>query len=208
MADTLIRIGSSEIRLRSNFVCPTDNRRTCPPFQLPNLTPVTSHGPNNYQNIIDANGLTVRFLIVSPGPSEAPLSGTLLQNEAVLKMENLRYETLSYTWGNPVHKGPITINNRPPLSYRRKSLYGPPSAALPRQAPMHVVYQRAARVVVWLGPAFEDSDVAFLHLDMLWEDESLDGFVERVVSSGRATPSQVLNGSIWRPLATLFSTPW
>lgn len=39
---------------------------------------------------------------------------------------------------------------------------------------MHLVYQRAARVVVRLGLAFEDSDVAFLHLvDMLWEDESV-----------------------------------
>jgi hypothetical protein len=39
----------------------------------------------------------VRFLVLSPGPSETPLSGTLFQNEAVLKMENLRYEALSYT---------------------------------------------------------------------------------------------------------------
>ena len=116
-------------------MCPTDNRHTCPPFQLPNLTPVTSHGPNNYQNIIDANGLTVRFLVVSPGPPEAPLSSTLLQNEAVL-MENLSYEALSYTWGNPVHKGPITIDNRPCLI--KGSLYTALLALRYREAPVPV----------------------------------------------------------------------
>ncbi|KAK3313369.1 heterokaryon incompatibility protein-domain-containing protein [Apodospora peruviana] len=183
-----------------------------------------------YQNIIDANRLAIRFLVVSPGPPEAPLSGTLLQNEAVLAVGNLQYEALSYTWGNPDHKGPITINDRPcliggnlytalrALRYQDKPRYLWVDAICINQSDiaeknlhipqMHLVYQQAARVVVWLGPVFEDSDVAFSHLDMLWEEESVDGFVKRAVSSGRATPSQVLNGTIWRPLATLFSTPW
>ncbi|KAK0640610.1 heterokaryon incompatibility, partial [Cercophora newfieldiana] len=94
-----------------------------------------------------------------------------------------KYEALSYTWGSPVHKCPITINNRPCLIWG--NLYTALLALRYEDKPrhlwidaicinqddiaeknlhipqMHLVYQRAASVTVWLGPPFEDSDVAF-----------------------------------------------
>ncbi|KAK5657474.1 hypothetical protein OQA88_3046 [Cercophora sp. LCS_1] len=186
-----------------------------------------------YRSIISNDGnLYIRLFILSPGPPTDQLSGTLVhaRGDDYWKTNSVEsFEALSYTWGSSAQTGPVTINGRPCLV--GSNLYAALLALRYEDKPralwidaicinqddiqeknmhvplMHLVYQQASRVVIWLGRPFEESDLAFAHLDLLWETEDVDGFVAKLVSAG-ATPSNVENGIIWRPLARLFSLPW
>lgn len=189
--------------------------------------------PSIYRKIVlDDNNLWIRLFILSPGPPSAQLSGTLIhaKSDDEWKTQDIdSFEALSYTWGTSAHKGPVTINNRPclvganlyaallALRYEKKARVLWIDAICINQDDveeknmhvplMHLVYQGASRVVIWLGRAFEGSDSALSHLDILWETEDVDGFVARLKSTG-ATDSDVANGTIWKPLSRLFSLPW
>jgi len=187
--------------------------------------------PTVYQNIITPEGIWLRMFVLLPGPPTAQLSGKLLQSKADCDAHGVdRFEALSYTWGSPTHKGPVAVNGR--VCLLGGNLYAALLALRYEDRPrilwidaicinqddideknmhvpqMHYVYQRASRVVIWLGRAFEDSDLAFAHVDMLCETGDVDDFAAKVASSGGLSDSDVVNGLIWRPLYTLFGLPW
>jgi len=187
--------------------------------------------PTVYQNIITPEGIWLRMFVLLPGPPTAQLSGKLLQSKADCDAHGVdRFEALSYTWGSPTHKGPVAVNGR--VCLLGGNLYAALLALRYEDRPrilwidaicinqddideknmhvpqMHYVYQRASRVVIWLGRAFEDSDLAFAHVDMLCETGDVDDFAAKVASSGGLSDSDVVNGLIWRPLCTLFGLPW
>ncbi|PVH73898.1 hypothetical protein DL98DRAFT_393687, partial [Cadophora sp. DSE1049] len=107
--------------------------------------------------------------------------------------DNPQYDALSYTWGSPIDPVAITLNNQPfnvtqglHLALTSFRLPTTPRTlwidaicinqfSIPERnvevRRMRTIYKRCAHTLIWLGPAFKNSDVL---LDfMAWEDRRL-----------------------------------
>ncbi|KAJ9640903.1 hypothetical protein H2199_005571 [Coniosporium tulheliwenetii] len=133
----------------------------------------------------------IRLVTISPGASlEAPVACQL--SHASLD-ESPRYEALSYTWGSPVDPIAITLNDQP--FHVTRSLHEALCHLRPKNASrtlwidaicinqlsipernaqvriMRTIYRQSQQTLIWLGPAFKNSD---LMMDFIgWEDERL-----------------------------------
>ena len=122
---------------------------------------------------------TIRLVALLPGRGERPVKCKIAH--AILN-EGLRYEALSYTWGDPKHACSIFVENQPfPV---RENLFNAlchlrfqsdvrylwvdalcidqmndeeKSVQVQR---MTSIYKQAARVLVWLGTSEDESDMA------------------------------------------------
>ncbi|KAK0710171.1 heterokaryon incompatibility, partial [Lasiosphaeria miniovina] len=72
---------------------------------------------------------------------------------------------------------------------------------------MHHVYQRASRVVIWLGRPSQDSDEAMTHVDILLQERTIGGFISRL-ACGDAAAEQQKPSIMLQPFARLFGRPW
>lgn len=131
-------------------------------------------------SVLPNNGSTIRLLNINPGSFCAPVECCLFHAPLATSSS---FEALSYAWGDPRVATQITVNSSPlavttDLALALRHLRDP---AKPRtmwidalclnqvdeaekaaQIPlMHLIYRRAFRVVVWLGPSGPDSSLAF-----------------------------------------------
>lgn len=123
----------------------------------------------------------IRLIKVKPG-----LQGTLVECEMkVCSIHNAgEYTAVSYAWGRLVARHPIIVDQQPHLvtnnqwhflrhaKHAGKHLSGwlwldtlsidqmNPQEKLVQVGILNTVFERAKRVVVWLGPAYENSDLA------------------------------------------------
>lgn len=121
---------------------------------------------------------SIRLAIISPGPPSSLISVTLLP-VPLFTSPPPNYEALSYTWGPPTPKRTILLHNltihvtpsletalkRLRYSDRERTVWIDALCINQQDAEektsqvrmMRDVYERAARVVVWLGPSDADS---------------------------------------------------
>ncbi|KAK5683606.1 hypothetical protein LTS10_005139 [Elasticomyces elasticus] len=185
---------------------------------------------------IDTQTQEIRLLLLAPGKETEVPTGVLLH----YTLDDCpAYHALSYTWGDASFKIPITTNGWPFMV--TGNLY----AALEKLRDadeevllwidaisieqsnldersrhvtyMHIVYQQAVSVIVWLGRASEDSDEAFDQIEAIcerclrWpenEQEMNAKLASAIVSVVTACQRRRARHDPWRPLANLFSRPW
>ena len=144
----------------------------------------------------------IRLLKLLPGPRGSPCVGCL--RPGPLGDSTPDYAALSYTWGEPVksqsltisnekaerHTLPITQNLQDALDHIRDEKESqmlwvdavcidqnnvPERSQQVRQMPK--IFQKASNIVVWLGLASDDSDIAIRNIQALsmidWEGENL-----------------------------------
>lgn len=155
----------------------------------------------------------IRVLVLLPGSSEDEIACIL--DNVFLDDWLTHYEALSYMWGPPEPKFPISVDGA--TSYIRKNLFHALKALrLPTEsrlifidalcinradvpernrmvASMSQIYQRATKVLVWLEDGDEVSDFAF------------DKVNQRVPWADRSAPMERATAS---SLANLFSRPY
>jgi hypothetical protein len=141
-----------------------------------------------YLPLDDSRNETRLIILLPSRPFKAEVTCRLFYQ---LLDDNHRFEALSYTWGDPNSKLPLSLNGREikvtknldkALCYLR---YADDQRILwidalcinqeyipernQQVAAMHKIYQRAAKVIVWLGPASKNGNFAF---DLLAEASS------------------------------------
>jgi len=129
---------------------------------------------------LDSQSNDIRLLALMPGVGKTTIR--CKQVNASLD-DDISYEALSYAWGDPKSKAFIEFESMPfPIT---ANLYSALQQLRPVKAPRYLwidalcidqindsekshqvqlmgdIYKRAARVLVWLGEAYEDSDLAF-----------------------------------------------
>lgn len=140
---------------------------------------------------LDSQSNDIRLLALMPGVGKTMIR--CKQVNASLD-DDISYEALSYAWGDPHSKAFIEFESLPfPIT---ANLYSALQQLRPISAPRYLwidalcidqtnvsekshqvqlmgdIYKRAARVLVWLGEADEDSDLAF---HILTESHRSDG---------------------------------
>ncbi|GKT79780.1 ankyrin and HET domain-containing protein [Colletotrichum tofieldiae] len=140
---------------------------------------------------LDQEKQEIRLLLLSPGEYEDDLACEI---QTVSLLEEVSYEALSYAWGvaRPVrkifidgHRYQISGNLESALRHLR---YADKTRALWADAIcinqtdiaernsqvkyMGTTYQKATQVLVWLGPEYDDSDLAFEFLNAMPSDVS------------------------------------
>ncbi|KAK5713988.1 hypothetical protein LTR15_010894 [Elasticomyces elasticus] len=185
---------------------------------------------------IDTQAQEIRLLRLAPGGKNEVPTGVLLP----FKLEYCpAYHALSYTWGDTSFKIPITINGcsfmvTGNLYAALEKLRNPDEEVLlwidaisieqsnldersRHVTYMHIVYQQAVSVIVWLGRASEDSDVAFDQIEAIcerclpWPEDERERnakFASAIVSVVTAYQHRRTKHDPWRPLADLFSRSW
>ncbi|KAK5745778.1 hypothetical protein LTR17_001280 [Elasticomyces elasticus] len=191
---------------------------------------------NNIYAPIDTQAQEVRLLLLAPGGETDVPTGVLLH----YTLDDCpAYTALSYTWGDASLRIPITINGclflvTGNLYAALEKLRDPDEAVLlwidaisieqsnldersRHITYMHIVYQQAVSVIVWLGRASDDSDVAFDQIEticqrcMPWpenEQEMNAKFASAIESVVTAYQHHRTRHDPWRPLANLFSRSW
>ncbi|KAK0120453.1 hypothetical protein ONS96_010667 [Cadophora gregata f. sp. sojae] len=147
----------------------------------------------------------IRLVTIEPAQSsEAPIVASL--HHASFD-DNPQYDALSYTWGSPVDPIAITLNdqtfNVTQGLHLALTSFRLPSAprtlwidavcinqfSIPERnvevRRMRTIYKRCAHTLIWLGPAFENSDILLEF--MAWEDRrlldpTLDGLTDKEAS--------------------------
>ncbi|TGO43686.1 hypothetical protein BCON_1082g00010 [Botryotinia convoluta] len=125
----------------------------------------------------------IRIFILSGGSGDSPIKSSILHMELKDPSNTIKYEALSYEWKEASNDDPIILVND--CKFRiRKNLYDAliqlrfvdkdrymwidalcinQSNHLERNRQVHImqtIYKRARRVILWLGPAQDDSDLA------------------------------------------------
>lgn len=128
---------------------------------------------------------TIRIFALAPGTSEAPLEGTLIETlfDPKTPSDGLHYECMSYAWGGLTETSDITVDNgklsvtlnlraalkRLRLRDRPRNLWIDAICINQKDGReksqqvglMQLIYERADRVLVWLGETGEGSDLVF-----------------------------------------------
>lgn len=150
-------------------------------------------------------------------PIRCKLSKIDLLNEVNKGIDPISFEALSYTWGDVLPLRDITVNDMPFsvranlesfLRHRResqRSIYlwvdaicinqnnvAEKNLQIPR---MSMVYVSAKDIVVWLGPASDDSELTIYGLRMLGADSPYDSMPQ-------------LTENLLKAVQKLFQRPW
>lgn len=142
---------------------------------LPKITDVLHGGPP-YLPLVSPRW--IRLLYLLPGSFDSEIQGFLIQ---VCLDSNVKYEALSYVWGDPTKTIPITLADEPfpvtvTLEAALRHLRDGEAARIlwidalcinqadipernQQVANMGTIYEKAANVVVWLGPDAEEYDL-------------------------------------------------
>ncbi|KAK6593978.1 ankyrin repeat and sam domain containing protein 6 [Botrytis cinerea] len=132
----------------------------------------------------------IRILILSGGSGNSPIESSILHTDLKDPSSTIKYEALSYEWKEASNDDPIILVNN--CEFRiRKNLYDAliqlrfvdkdrflwidalcinQSNHLERNRQvriMQTIYKRAKRVILWLGPAKDDSDLALEILEII-----------------------------------------
>ena len=165
-----------------------------------------------------------RLLLLAPGDEAESIDSVLVH----ASLDNHPpYESLSYAWGNAKATYPInvsgctfmaTMNLKAALKrlrYTDDERYLWVDAICINQSDisersdqvtkMHWVYQRAERVIIWLGEHSGDSRAATKLLEMLSVDDSDVHQVEDAHRRPQRSPAMLAR---WVPIYHLFSRPW
>ncbi|KAK4952773.1 hypothetical protein LTR10_009581 [Elasticomyces elasticus] len=185
---------------------------------------------------IDTQAKEIRLFLLTPGGNTEVPTGVLLP----YKLEDCpAYHALSYIWGDASFKIPITVNGcsfmvTGNLYAALEKLRDPDAEVLlwidaisieqsnleersRHVTYMHIVYQQAVSVIVWLGRASKDSAAAFDQIEAIckrclpWpenEREMNAKFASAIESVITAYLHRRTTHDPWRPLANLFSRPW
>jgi len=163
----------------------------------------------------------IRLLLLLPGLEHEKLACSLI---TVFLDDAPQYEALSYTWGDPNIKVPISLHGQDFLVgtnlkaalfhlrwvTRTRKLWI--DAVCINQADIYErnrqvqimgdVYTNAHKVVVWLGESSEDSGIAMHILE-----EFCDGITDYKAFGSDVQPSQ-REAAFWQPVTNLFKRPW
>jgi hypothetical protein len=139
-----------------------------------------------YERLDSESAASFRLLSLLPGDYDSPLDCTLIHTQRGSQCQP--YEALSYAWGDPTLSGEITLNGRQfPITHNleqalrrlRSKPDGLPrvlwvdaicidQAHVPERnnqvVQMGEIYAGAERVVIWLGEASRDSDLALVFM--------------------------------------------
>lgn len=173
----------------------------------------------NYTSI-DVKNNEFRILTILPSNT---FNETILCELSIAKYENETYEALSYTWGDPTIRNPIKVNGH---DFFITSNLESAIRHLRRNEPrriwidaicinhqdiiersqsimkMHMIYNFATKVIIWLGEQSYDSEIGFdlLELASKSDDEKKGSIFD---------PSSTAdNSSNWKALANIFDRPW
>ena len=191
--------------------------------------------PNNFQyEPLAQDGSQIRLVTILPGRNLELCRCTVTNS---ILTEDLRYEALSYVWGDPTVTSPILLNTRGfqtttnleaalrRLWYEDKErllwvdalcinqrIISETNAEVKR---MHVIYQRATQVLVWLGRETEPEDLIGAGDDLITAASALTVKLLEMLSEVKEE-KDVLNvlhqtGDVvlaLRVLGKLFCRPW
>lgn len=173
---------------------------------------------------LDSGGGEFRLLLLAPGDEAESIDAVLIH----ASLDNHPpYESLSYAWGNPSATSPVNVNGCTFLATTNLK------AALKRLrhadderylwidaicinqsdiserndqvTKLHWIYQRAERVVIWLGEHSDDSRAAIKQLEMLSVDDCDGHQVENAHHASRRSPAMLAR---WVPIYHFFSRSW
>lgn len=166
----------------------------------------------------------IRILSIMKGRQPAEIECSLKHFSL---MDDLKYEALSYTWGNPLDTSYINLHGRPfsvtknlatALEHLRKETEAveiwvdaicinqrdtnEKSVQVRR---MREIYQKASSVIIWLGLEFDDSGYAINainSIDRRWAKRTSQPTKERLITA------PTLNGRALRAINQLLHRPW
>ncbi|KAL9616604.1 MAG: hypothetical protein Q9160_008549 [Pyrenula sp. 1 TL-2023] len=173
---------------------------------------------------IDPDRKEIRLMVIAPGHESEAINCALIK--ASIFEQPSPYKALSYTWGEGSATRPVNVNGR--TFFVRRNL----ERALRRfrdqeektwiwidaicinQADvdernkhipyMHMVYQRAAKVVVWLGDASGDSEWLAEQVHLWWSQMD----IEIPTVTPQMMTDKFMNGRTLKALRNLFGRPW
>ncbi|KAL9036236.1 MAG: hypothetical protein Q9180_004415 [Flavoplaca navasiana] len=173
---------------------------------------------------LDDDRHCVRLLIIKPGSSSVAIDCHLVQ---VPLGDRPSYEALSYTWGSSEFTSSISLNGTdfqvtPNLGSALKRLrldnedrmmwidaicIDQANIAEKNQQvqQMHRIYQSASRVVVWLGPEADDSNLAMAAIEKM--GSSFDSATMRLEDACNV-PDVDISDTAWQALGRLFRRSW
>jgi len=194
---------------------------------LPRLLFSDPHGKMNsiYQNISDtSSGFQFRLLCLAPAAlHDAPIAYSLSTH---VLSRTIAYEALSYCWGNAASQKPTICNgvafmvgNNLEAALRRLRLVDRPrtlwiDAVCINQSNdderaqqvghMRDIYSYAKRVLIWLGPKYESSELVFplcerIARAILNRPEDLDGVKEEWARMSMAESRMRMNENAGQP---------
>ena len=145
--------------------------------------------------------------------------------------EKPQYFALSYVWGSPVRNSYALCNGKELMVTQSvvEALEGLRKKLLDEDLPvwidavcinqldkeergdqvldMHRIYRGAAAVLVWLGPEYDDSDLAMAAINRFGEDLApKPGFIEPTDLAEHGLPPQ--HDPAWKALGLLYSRAW
>lgn len=173
---------------------------------------------------LDDNRHRFRLLIISSGSSPDAIDCQLIQ---VPLGDEPSYEALSYTWGTPEFTSSISLNGTdfkvtPNLESALQKLRLDiedriiwidaiciDQANIPEKnqqvQQMRHIYQSASRVVVWLGPEAEDSNIAMAAIERM--GSSFNSATMRL-EDAHYVPNMDISDTAWQALGRLFRRSW
>jgi hypothetical protein len=199
----------------------------------------TSTAIFTYASLDSEQADSFRLLSLLPGLDNSPIECTLRHTRRSAPFQP--YEALSYAWGDPNLTSEILVNGLPfsitrNLEHALRSLRLDgatrtlwvdaicidQSQVLERNhqvAQMHEIYAEAEKVVIWLGDASDDSDMAIAFMWEVYERLAAHGkFSAGTVRSGRYLEKDFREGieeflgpesdDEWDAVARLLSRDW
>ncbi|KAL9631354.1 MAG: hypothetical protein Q9204_004267 [Flavoplaca sp. TL-2023a] len=173
---------------------------------------------------LDDDRRCVRLLIIKSGSSLVAIDCHLIQ---VPLGDGPSYEALSYTWGTPDFTSSISLTGTdfqvtPNLGSALKRLrldnedrimwidaicidQANISEKSQQVQQMRHIYQSASRVVVWLGPEAEDSNIAMAAIERM--GGSFDSATMRLEDACNV-PDVDISDTAWQALGRLFRRSW
>jgi len=182
--------------------------------------------PFVYQRLDSEDRSSFRLLSLLPGDFDSPLDCTLTHTQRGSQCQP--YEALSYAWGDPTLSSEITLNGKQlPITHNleqalrclRENPWGLPrmlwvdaicidqghvSERNHQVTQMGEIYAEAESVVIWLGEASGDSDVALAFMLNVYEDFSANGGITmESLKSG-----QIVQSNLDRKLKEFLNGKW
>ncbi|KAI4267787.1 MAG: hypothetical protein L6R38_008099 [Xanthoria sp. 2 TBL-2021] len=172
----------------------------------------------------DDNRHRVRLLIIKSGSSPDAIDCHLIQ---VPLGDGPSFEALSYTWGTPEFTSSISLNGtdfqvtqnlgsalkRLRLENEDRIMWIDAicidQANIPEKSQqvqqMRHIFQSASRVVIWLGPEAEDSNIAMAAIERM--GGSFDSATMRLEDACNV-PDVDISNTAWQALGRLFRRSW